>query len=393
MERRGTMLILVLFVLVSIILLASDSTYSLQFRQSETAEPAQTEPEKVVFEPELAAYAFMETLLPATVTVTETLTSTMTKTSVKTEMATATTTITATISEEEIHRECKIRSIPGAEPLPIIVQEPLPVFLPPSDDMFRVINTNLLSDRTLVTAVVNNGMIEYTFNWIASLNRTNVHKFVVFCIDSQAHQALVDAGYGQNAVLIPKSWYHREIPSAKFEEYKEGSYYSITHAKTLVVERLLHLNIIVVFSDVDVVWLSPYVLSFLSSMWETRDETLMLFSQEGFDRSTINSGFYLMRPSSLTKRVIHDTVTIQDAEPMTTQQQAMNRALLKLDLNMRTSPLVLLDLYYFPNGLVIFRNEIPMTWSAQPLIAHANYFVGNEKKDTLKRFNMWYIDS
>ncbi|RUS24033.1 nucleotide-diphospho-sugar transferase-domain-containing protein, partial [Jimgerdemannia flammicorona] len=385
MERRSTVLFFVFLFLVFVILYSADISYDLQFNGSECEINLATDltpavnRDELSFKTDVAAYAAMQTQLAFTITITETQTTTATTTATATATATATTTITATTSKE--NRESTMTN------------DPLPFFDPAPSEVYEAIQRNLIPfDHTLVTAVVNHGMIEYTLNWIASLKRTNVNMFLVFCIDADAYQALVDAGYVANAVKIPWAWYHRIVPSSKFEEYREGSYNSITHAKSLVVERLLHMDIIVVFSDVDIVWLSPRILDFLTTMWQVRGETLMLFSQEGFDRTTINSGFYLMRPANTTMRLMHETITIQDSEPEMTQQQAMNRALLNIDLNITTSPMVFLDLFYFPNGLVYFYNNLPTSWNLQAMIAHANYFVGDEKKQALKRFNLWYID-
>ncbi|RUS13095.1 nucleotide-diphospho-sugar transferase-domain-containing protein [Endogone sp. FLAS-F59071] len=274
----------------------------------------------------------------------------------------------------------------------LLEEDSLPIFEPIPDDIMDAIKANTQSDGTLIVAVVNSGMVNYTLNWIASLQRTKVSKYLVFCIDSELYTVLKDAGESAHAVEVPASWYHRTVPSSSFETYKSISYFGVTHAKSLVVQRLLHADVQLLFSDVDLVFLSPHLMGFINGMYKTREETHMLFSQEGFDHTTINSGFYFMRPTNITRRVLMDTISIQDAEPKTTQQQAMNRALEKLDLNMKTSPVVHLDLFFFPHGLAFFKNNIPRRWGTDSFIAHANYYVGEDKMKVLKREGLWYLD-
>lgn len=294
--------------------------------------------------------------------------------------------------EEQQQQQQQLEHVEDEVDKNFLEEDPLPSFEPIPNDIMDVIEANTQSDGTLIVAVVNNGMANYTLNWIASLKRTKVSKYLVFCIDSGLHTILNEAGESAHAVEVPASWYHRAIPSSSFESYKSVSYFGVTHAKSLVVQRLLHADVQILFSDVDLVFLSPHLMGFINGMYKTREETHMLFSQEGFDHTTINSGFYFMRPTNITRRVLMDTIFIQDSEPNTTQQQAMNRALEKLDLNMKTSPVVHLDLFFFPHGLAFFKNNIPRRWGAEAFMAHANYYVGEDKMKVLKREGLWYLD-
>ncbi|ORZ02408.1 nucleotide-diphospho-sugar transferase-domain-containing protein [Syncephalastrum racemosum] len=261
-------------------------------------------------------------------------------------------------------------------------------------DMISIINRNIKKekkDKILLTAVANSGMAEYTLNWIESLKRTNLaDKYLVFAID----QALVDEmtahGYASHVVLIPEDWFHQKLDSG-FAKWLDKSYTPITHAKSLVVERLLYDDITVWFSDVDIVFNSAQMYTYLVEKLNSRRSTTeTLFTQET-EQKIINSGFYIMRPTNTNKRILSDSIVIQDNEPQVTQQRAINRVLDEMDLSYHTSPIALLDLAMFPHGRLYFERNIPMKYGMQPMIIHANYRVGKEKKKALQGAGLWYL--
>jgi hypothetical protein len=253
---------------------------------------------------------------------------------------------------------------------------------------------NTGKDRVLLTAVANQGMAEYTLNWIASLKKTGLDdKFLVFAIDEDMVKTMKDAGYAKHVVMIPKDWFHKEL-SGEFEEWLSSGYTPITHSKSLVVERLLYTGVTVWFSDVDIVFTSSAIYDYLVMKLNARKQTETLFSQET-EQKIINSGFYIMRPTDTNKRILEASIYIQDTEqdkkPEVTQQRAMNRVLDDMNLDYQTSSIVLLDLMLFPHGRAYFDRQIPTKYGMIPMIVHANYRKGANKMRDLKKFGLWYI--
>ncbi|KAI8384408.1 nucleotide-diphospho-sugar transferase-domain-containing protein [Radiomyces spectabilis] len=275
-----------------------------------------------------------------------------------------------------------------AEGSPFIVPESFP---PPPQTLLDKINSNLWEDRVLTVAVSNYGMRNHVYNWIESLKRTGEDKFLIFCLDDQLYHHLAEAGYENHASVIPEAWLHQEI-EAGFEEYYTKKYRAITHAKTLVVQQLLYLDVKVLFSDVDIVWTRPRMREYIHTFLEIRHETHVMFQQEGFDQKVVNSGFYIMRPSDEMKRLLAETIYLQDTNEGMTQQGAMNAALDHLNMDIRTSTVVLLDVLHFPNGFVYFTHDLPKKHGVEPYIVHANYLVGEDKKRKLQESGLWYID-
>ncbi|KAI8974431.1 nucleotide-diphospho-sugar transferase-domain-containing protein [Pilobolus umbonatus] len=247
-------------------------------------------------------------------------------------------------------------------------------------------------DRILLTAVTNSGMGDYTLNWIASLKKCGLDdKFLVFATDKAMVDTMHSKGYGKNVVLIPEDWFHQELTS-EFGAWLTTGYTPITQAKSLVVERLLYSNVTVWFSDVDIVFTSPSIYSYLTMKLTSRKSlTETLFSQET-EQDIVNSGFYVMRPTITNKHILAASIEIQDKEPKVTQQRAINRILNDMDLSYHSSKIALLDLMLFPHGRMYFDRNIPTKYDMTPMIVHANYRVGENKMKDLKKFGLWYLD-
>lgn len=263
-----------------------------------------------------------------------------------------------------------------------------------SDNVRIASNGKKGTERILLTAVANQGMAEYTLNWIESLKKTGLDdKFLVFAIDEEMVKTMEKEGHGKHVVMIPQDWFHKEL-SGKFEEWLSTGYTPITHSKSLVVERLLYTGVTVWFSDVDIVFTSSSIYDYLLMKLNSRKQTETLFSQET-EQKIINSGFYIMRPTDLNKRILDASIYIQDTEakkiPEVTQQRAMNRVLDDLNLNYQTSSIALLDLALFPHGRMYFDRNIPTKYGMTPMMVHANYRKGSNKKKDLQKFNLWYI--
>ncbi|KAI8388239.1 chitin synthase III catalytic subunit-domain-containing protein [Radiomyces spectabilis] len=274
-------------------------------------------------------------------------------------------------------------------------------FDPPSKEMLDAINRNVKvskRDRVLLTAVVNSGMADYTLNWIESLKRTKLDdKFLVFAIDDGLVDIMTKHGYKDHVVAIPPDWFHKEV-SEEFQGWLEGTYTPITHSKSLVVERLLYWDVTVWFSDVDIVLTSPAIYDYLITKLDARSVgkksqrryiTEALFTQE-VEEKLINSGFYIMRPTDTNKRLLADSITISDNEPNVTQQQAMNRLLDDLDLGFRTSAIALLDLALFPHGRLFFEQHVPTKYGLEPMMVHANWRRGDDKRKALQAANLCF---
>ncbi|KAG2189252.1 hypothetical protein INT44_004394, partial [Umbelopsis vinacea] len=290
------------------------------------------------------------------------------------------------VDDEEYNTSCIFKD----EVLGDLIWKPAEYPLP-SQHIVDAIKNNLIDEthRTLLLAVVNHGMLEYTLNWIESLKRTQIEKYLVFAIDQELVDDLTNRGLGEHVVLIPDEWRHVEI-SGDFAKWKSSTYVPITHAKTLIVERLLYMGITVWFSDVDIVFLNPTIYDHILWNMKNRKDVHMVFQQET-RQTSVNSGFYLMRPTLVTKRVLGRTIDLQDRHGDLTQQRVMNLVLTDMNQDYRTSPMLLLDFMLFPNGNIYFGAKLPTKLGYEPMMVHANYRVGDAKKTSLQEAGLWYL--
>ncbi|KAG2219572.1 hypothetical protein INT45_002530 [Circinella minor] len=291
-------------------------------------------------------------------------------------------------SDEPLAEKPDSKADAGGAKDPIIVPES---FGDPPAELMSKINKNFVEGRVLLIATANYGMRDYTYNWIESLKKTGVDKFLVFCLDDKLYKHMVNAGYEENAATIPASWLDLDV-AAGFEDYFSPKYRIITHAKTLVVQRLLYLDVTVFFSDVDIVFLRPRMIEFVKTYMDIRPETHVIFQQEGLDTRQVNSGFYLIKPEYDMKRMLAQTIYLQDSTEGLTQQGAMNRALDDMVKDIRSSSVVLLDVMFFPNGFAYFDNNLSKSRGVEPYILHANFRVAGDKKKELVNLGMWYLD-
>ncbi|KAI9313289.1 nucleotide-diphospho-sugar transferase-domain-containing protein [Dichotomocladium elegans] len=278
---------------------------------------------------------------------------------------------------------------PAHQSTPLVVPE---VFMQPDPELIKKIDQNLHQNgRVLIVATANYGMRDHVYNWIESLRKTGESdRFLIFCLDDHLYEHLSVAGFEAHAAKIPESWFHDDV-EAGFEEYYSAKYRIITHAKTLIVQQLLYLDITVLFSDVDIVWLRPRLREYIHTFLQIRGATQAVFQQEGSDQRNINSGFYMIRPTEITKRLMAETIYLADTDKDLTQQAAMNIALSHLDLDLRSTGVVLLDILHFPNGFIYFENNWCNNHGIEPYIVHANYLVGKDKRKKLEEHGLWYV--
>lgn len=116
-----------------------------------------------------------------------------------------------------------------------------------------------LEGKYVITAVANIGHANFTLNWIASLKRMKYDRFVIFCLDFQLYKLLLLKGFERNAVMAPLSWTKHQIPALE-HKWLEVEYNRLTEAKIRIQRELLYKGYWILFSDVDVVFLSRHVV-------------------------------------------------------------------------------------------------------------------------------------
>ena len=121
---------------------------------------------------------------------------------------------------------------------------------------------NNTEDGVVIIALSNFGMKEMTMNWIASLKISDYKRFVVLCFDFAMYRFLAEHGLEDNAAMIPSSWYNMTLET-EFVQWGDQRYLAMLHGKILVILELLKRGFTILHSDVDIVFLSPFVVKHL----------------------------------------------------------------------------------------------------------------------------------
>ncbi|KAI8067504.1 hypothetical protein BC940DRAFT_367590 [Gongronella butleri] len=232
-----------------------------------------------------------------------------------------------------------------------------------------VIEGNLQWPRTGIMTVATSGMRVDVLNWIESLKRTGEDKVVVACLDALLYADLQSVGFTSHAFLVPSTWMHySQLDSPEMAAF----------ASTVIVHQLLHLDISVLYASPEIVWLRERAREHTCALIDVRwDRTHAVFQQDSIDHHAVSNALFLMRPTPTMRSYLARTIDLQERALKSprmpvTHKQALNQALAHLDLQMRTSQIVLLNVVHFPNKAVYFDSRLPAQLGIAPYLVHAN---------------------
>lgn len=247
----------------------------------------------------------------------------------------------------------------------------------------------------LITVIANYGVFEFVLNLIISLKLNKFEKFLIICLDVKLYEKLIEYGLIEHATLVPSSWIPNPVSSTE-TKWSTKEYNQVTHTKTFIVYKLLQKGYNVVFTDVDIVWLSPHIVQYLDFIAPDKD---LVYSLDIID---MNTGFYLARPTTRLKRILWKIIQAEKA----TEQEKPNK-FGQINKNDQDVTNQVINHYYsywkmkhaygldkllFPNGMFYYLKGLNRQFEIQPMIFHANYMIGLErKKRALKEENMWYL--
>uniref|UniRef100_A0A914DVX9 Nucleotide-diphospho-sugar transferase domain-containing protein n=1 Tax=Acrobeloides nanus TaxID=290746 RepID=A0A914DVX9_9BILA len=247
-----------------------------------------------------------------------------------------------------------------------------------------------MANKYLITAVANNGHFEFVLNLIANLNDFGYTKFLIICLDLVLYENLVKYNFAEYAVLVPSTW----LPSANISTHEAiwetKDYYPITRSKVFIVNKLVQHGLTILFTDVDIVWLSPNILNYIDAVAPGKDFVYSIDKTEHPASREVNSGFYMVRSNEGGKEIFKAIEERLKVDP-DHDQFVINRV---FDSN----PELLnkhgyrLNKLLFANGDTYFHKQMNKKLGIQPMTIHANYLIGfDKKKCSLIQANMWYL--
>ncbi|KAI8637987.1 hypothetical protein BD408DRAFT_423616 [Parasitella parasitica] len=276
------------------------------------------------------------------------------------------------------------------ENLPILVPEDLSVM---QLDVLDKLELNKHSDSTVVVTVAGYGMRQELYNWIHYMQTVKEKKYVVFCTDAKLYMHLIVAGHEERAALIPEDWFIHSLDlfrDTKLSILDDDP--RLSHVKTWILQRLVYSSINALMLDVNQFMVHRRTREYIQTLLHIRGDTQIIATQDGLDQRTINTGLLLIRGNApAAKRILANTLQIQEQQPSLNQQEAFNQAMDQMELHVKTGMTVLLDIIHFPNGLNYFEHNLPGSKGIKPYIIHANHKFGQERRDLLKESGFWKV--
>lgn len=253
-------------------------------------------------------------------------------------------------------------------------------------EILRLANENRELDRKFViVSAANYGHRDLALNWIASMHRNGYFKFLLFCLDEKLYKTLAELSLSQNLVLVPSKWLQHAVNTTELL-WATPSYNILTQAKVRIVHKLLQKNYTVFSTDIDVIWLSPHILSYIDYTFGRREIAYMIDSMD-----EVNGGFFIAMPTVKVCEFFQEVIRRFNTETALADQYVMNVVLDEWNLKY-SSYVYHLCKFLFPNGLVYYHHKMNKKLNIIPMVVHANFFVGlGSKINAIKSSGMWYI--
>lgn len=255
-------------------------------------------------------------------------------------------------------------------------------------DLYNVINRNKLENNTIILTVANYGYRHFTYNWALSLQNNKYSRFVIFSYDSKLIDYLSGKGFAKHLALVPREWLDHNV-SLEFSSFSEKEYNLLVQSKVNVWVKLLELNYSIIFSDPDVVWLSPHIVEHIRLSLAMRDSDVA-FSTDQVEH-ICNTGMFYAKPTQFVISLFKKTIIEQNKNPETSMEQfVMGKYLLESNL-LYDRRIINLDQLLYASGNVFFHLKLNAKYNVKPFTVHANFLSGYKgKSNAMKLANLWY---
>jgi hypothetical protein len=245
----------------------------------------------------------------------------------------------------------------------------------------KYINESLIENgKTIFFTITNVGYIDYTINMLKSLNNFNIDKkLLIVCLDSNSNTYFKENGY--YTYLI-------NLELKEFTSFGEDIFSKFCYIKILVIQKILEMNYNVFYTDGDIYYCKNpideinLIKDINGDMWIQNDTIF----ENNFDN--VCAGFMYIRTNSKTKQYFNINtpnciLQYNECAKNNNDQTYLNKYVIPY-LNVHLFPL-----NKFPNGNYFYNFENKIKDSI--VMVHFNWVVGHEKKERMKKYNMWLV--
>ena len=232
-----------------------------------------------------------------------------------------------------------------------------------------------MKDVAFIT-LTNSGYINYTLNCLESLKRIGLSsKLHAYVIGKEGYDLLKEKGY--NCSLI------EDEENSNFQTFRKGNWSDITFKKFIIIHENLKKYKYVCFTDGDIVFENKNFLQYLRDNIESYDMLIQNEQLNDNDKSNVCSGFMYIKSNKNTLSLLNpEIVKHSKRKKKWGDQTYINKIKTKMKYK-------LLPLGLFPNGQYYYKNNSNMS----PYMIHFNWLEGHKKREKMKYYNKWYLDS
>lgn len=249
-----------------------------------------------------------------------------------------------------------------------------------------MIENNDISKVKFIT-LTNDGYLDYTLNCLKSLEKINFYETLhCYTIGSNSHNKLLSLGYSSEEI-------NDKNISTNFEEWQSNNIGKIYQQKFHIIYKNLLDHKYVCFTDGDIVFNNNNFLKYCIENIKDHDILIQNNNQCDDDKSEVCSGFMFIKSNKITIDLFNPKHTEKFKDNKGWGDQLyVNNVLNKFNFK-------ILPLNLFPNGKYFNLNTI-IHHKKNPTInmliknsylTHFNYIVGNKKKESMKKCDVWYL--
>jgi hypothetical protein len=245
----------------------------------------------------------------------------------------------------------------------------------------KYINEGLIEDnKTIMFTITNGGYLDYTKNMLKSLNKYGLdRKMLIVCLDESSNQYFKDNNYFTLFL---------NLNLKEFSHFGTENFSKCCYVKLMIIYKIISMNYNAFYTDGDIYFMKNPIEELVKLKEESND---MLIQNDGIrddDYSNLCAGFLYVKTNDVTKKYFN----IENTEFIAAYNQCMKHNNDQTYINTCIKPYLntkLFPLNKFPNGNYFYNFSDKIMDSI--VMVHFNWVVGHEKKERMKKYNMWLV--
>ena len=243
------------------------------------------------------------------------------------------------------------------------------------------INEGLIeSNKTIYFTVTNEGYLDYTKNMLKSLNIFDCDKkMLVVCLDSVSNNYFKSCGYFTHFI---------DLNLNEFSEFGTEGFAKCCYIKIFLIYKFLKMGYNIFYTDGDIFYTKNPIDEINLLKNENADMWIQNDTMDDNNKNWVCAGFIYVRSNENTQtrfniEIPEFTERYNQFTKHTCDQHYLN-IFIRPFLDVKVFPL-----NKFPNGNYFYNFSEQIKDSI--IMVHFNWIVGHEKKERMRKYNMWLI--